>query len=190
MDDERTLVAQASRHNAQAFSQLYGRYVNKIHKYICFKVGSTVLAEDMTAQVFLNAWVAIGEYCDTNRPFSAWLYRIAHNLVVDYFRRHHETVSLEDYAYPVEDRGNVEELVEKGLNDEMIRNVISRLTVDQQQVLTYRFLHGYSTYDLADMMGKDPGAVRSLQHRGLRALERILNSNDVQMEDVKSAMIQ
>ncbi len=151
--------------------------MKSIFKYIYYKVGSSALAEDMTAQVFLKAWMAMKEYSYTNRPFTAWLYRIAHNLIVDYFRTYHETLSLEDCADPPERGDTVEEIAERHLNNEMLKRALARLTREQQQVLTFKFLLGYCTDDLAEIMGKDPAAVRALQHRGLQSLQRILKNN-------------
>ena len=93
---ERTLVLQATQYDQLAFAELYDHYVARIFKYIFYKVGRQDEAQDLTAQVFLKAWEAIGNYQWTDRPFAAWLYRIAHNLVVDHFRAYQAPVSLDD----------------------------------------------------------------------------------------------
>ena len=96
LDEERMLVLRAAKHDPEAFARLYDRFVDKIYKYIYYKVGAKSDAEDLTAQVFLKAWEAIGKYRVTERPFSAWLYRIAHNLVVDHFRTKRDAVPIEE----------------------------------------------------------------------------------------------
>lgn len=171
--DERMLVERAARRDRRAFAQLYDRFVDKIYKYIYYKVGSSAEAEDLTAQTFLKAWEAIGGYRWTERPFSAWLYRIAHNLVVDYFRTKRETASLEELP-SLEERGTtLEEVTEQHLTAEVLRRAIGHLTSDQQQVILLRFLEGYSTEQVAQLMGKQPGAVRTLQHRALVGLSAL-----------------
>lgn len=168
--EEKQLVERASARDRQAFAQLYDRFVDKIYKYIYYKVGSSSEAEDLTAQTFLKAWEAIGGYQWTERPFSAWLYRIAHNLVVDYFRTRRETTNLDDLP-SLEERGaSLEEVTELHLTAQVLQRAIRHLTADQQQVILLRFLEGYSTEQVAQLMGKQPGAVRTLQHRALVGL--------------------
>lgn len=170
--DERVLVEHAVRRDREAFSRLYDRFVDRIFKYVYYKVGSRAEAEDLTAQAFLKAWEAIGGYRWTERPFVAWLYRIAHNIVVDYFRVRRETTSLDSVAID-EHRQDLEQLTEQHLTAEVLHQAIMRLTHDQQQVIILRFLNGYNTDEVAKIMGKQPGAVRTLQHRALAALANI-----------------
>lgn len=173
-DDERTLATRAAGHDAEAFAQLYDRFVDKIYKYVYYKVGTTQQAEDLTAQVFLKAWEAFQGYRWTERPFSAWLYRIAHNLVVDHFRAHRDAVNIEGLDLGDEHAVDMEELANQHLNGEILRRAIAQLTEDQQEVIVLKFLEGYSTVQVAEVMDKDPGAIRALQHRALGALQRNL----------------
>ncbi len=173
MEDEKTLVARAAKHDAEAFARLYDRYVDKIYKYINYKAGRTN-AEDLTSQVFLKSWAAVGDYHVTQRPFSAWLFRIAHNLVVDYFRTQRDTISLDEYPIGSETSDDVEELAEHHLDSETLRQAMKRLTEDQQQVVILKFIVGYSTDEVAHLLNKHPAAVRALQHRALISLERIM----------------
>src|SRR5712692_6263403 len=108
-EGEKGLVRKAMGRDAAAFGQLYDDYAAKIYRYAYYKVGTRVQAEDLTAQVFLKAWEAIGGYRSTNRPFSAWLFRIAHNLIVDYFRTQRPALPLEEGANE-DDEVNLEDL--------------------------------------------------------------------------------
>lgn len=173
MEDEKTLVARAAKHDAEAFALLYDRYVDKIYKYINYKAGRTN-AEDLTSQVFLKSWVALGNYRMTQSPFSAWLFRIAHNLVVDYYRTQRETISLDEFPAADENAEDVEELAQHHLDNETIRQALKLLTEDQQQVILLKFIVGYSTDEVAQLLRKHPAAVRALQHRALISLERIM----------------
>ncbi len=173
VNDERALVQRAVRRDAEAFARLYDHFVDKIFKYIYYKVRTTSQAEELTSQVFLKAWESIGSYRWTERPFAAWLYRIAHNLVVDYFRTHHQAVSLEDLSI-TDDNADVDQAAVKHLDAEMVREAITKLTDEQQQVIILKFLEGYETEEIAQLLEKEPGAVRSLQHRALIALQKIV----------------
>lgn len=170
---ERELVLEATHHNHAAFACLYDRYVDKIYRYIYFKVGNQTDAEDMTAQVFMKAWQAIGNYQYTERPFAAWLYRIAHNLIVDGFRTRHETSSIDDMLEMEETGQTLEAIVEDRLTGETLRHALRHLTPDQRRVVVLRILEGYSTAEVAAIMGKAEGAVRTLQHRALLGLKNV-----------------
>ncbi len=181
VDEERMLVLRAAKHDPEAFARLYDRFVDKIYKYIYYKVGAKSDAEDLTAQVFLKAWEAIGRYRVTERPFSAWLYRIAHNLVVDHFRTKRDAVPIEEATRLEEKQADLDDLTEAHLTAETLQRAINRLTHDQQQVIILRFLEGYSTEQVAEIMGKGQGAVRTLQHRALAGLERVFRRGAEQL---------
>lgn len=169
-DREKALVQRAIKRDRVAFTQLYDRFVDKIYKYIYYKVGSKTDAEDLTGQVFLKAWEAIGRYRWTERPFAAWLYRIAHNLVVDHFRTRKDSSSLDEIVGLEHPGTDLDEIIQNHLTADVLRHALKRLTHDQQQVIILRFLEGYNTAEVAAMMGKQPGAVRTLQHRALAGL--------------------
>ncbi len=185
-DRERAVVEKAVRRDAAAFTQLYDNFVDGIFRYVLYKTGHRTEAEDITAQVFLNAWQAIDQYRWTDRPFAAWLYRIAHNLVVDHFRSSRPVVELDqDYAletasalqaaYVLEARGRpLDEIVAEHLTFGTLERMLQRLTPEQQQVIFLRFVEGYDTFETARIMGKTGGAVRTLQHRALKTLSRIM----------------
>ncbi|MCA1554001.1 MAG: sigma-70 family RNA polymerase sigma factor, partial [Chloroflexi bacterium] len=166
----------AMRQDRDAFTQLYDRNVDKIYKYLYYKLGNNSEAEDLTARVFLKAWEAIGQYRWTGRPFSAWLLRIAHNLSTDHFRARRDVVSFEVLPNAC-DNGNqdLDVLTDQCLTAEALRRALTHLTDDQQQVLVLRFLQGYNTDEIAHFMGKDTGAIRALQHRALSALRKDFN---------------
>jgi RNA polymerase sigma-70 factor (ECF subfamily) len=179
LDAERVLASKATRGDRDAYSALYERYVDKIYRYIYFKVGGREQSEDLTSQTFLKAWDAIGDYEWRNYPFGAWLFRIAHNLVVDYHRSRRDSVSLDDASPHLEARANTdpvrpERVLAQALAEGRVRKAIERLTDEQQQVLILRFYEGLSTTEVADLMGKRNGAVRGLQFRALSGLRDLL----------------
>jgi len=180
LDAERSLAARASLGDRAAYAELYERYVDKIYRYIRFKVADGALAEDLTSQAFLKAWGAIGDYEWRNHPFGAWLFRIAHNLVVDHHRAKRDTVTLDDASPQLEHKASRDEIrperiLSELITTERVRQAVARLTEEQQQVLVLRFFEGLSTGEVADLMGKRRGAIRGLQFRALSALRDLLH---------------
>ncbi len=181
---ERQLAERAAKRDRKAFGELYDLYVDKIYKYIYYKSGRTDEAEDLTAQVFLKAWEAIEHYRWEGYPFSTWLYRIAHNMMIDYYRTHRETFPL-DTARSKEGTADPVQAAERTFTSDQIREALHHLTHDQQRVIVLRFLEGYSTAEVAAMMDKDPDAIRALQHRALRALQPWL-AEEKQLQQLQS----
>ncbi len=173
--EEQVLVQRAMGHDPQAFACLYDRYVGKIYRYFAYRMTAKAQAEDLTALVFLKSWEAIGNYRWTGRPFAAWLYRIAHNVAVDYFRRWHESVSFDDTSF-AEPPVDVEDLTTREMAAQDLRDAIARLTPNQQQVIVLRFVEDLTTEQVAKIMRRSPGAVRTLQHRAIVKLGRILRA--------------
>jgi RNA polymerase sigma-70 factor (ECF subfamily) len=179
LDEERLLASRASQGDREAYGALYDRYLDKIYRYIYFKVGHRAEAEDLTSQTFLKAWDAIGDYEWRNHPFGAWLFRIAHNLVVDFHRSRKPSVELDNATPQLEweasrDDIRPERVLAEMLTTDRVRHAIGRLTEEQQQVLVLRFFEGLSTGEVAEIMGKRRGAIRGLQFRALSALREML----------------
>jgi RNA polymerase sigma-70 factor (ECF subfamily) len=179
LDAERLLASRASGGDRRAYAELYDLYLDKIYRYIYYKVGQRSDAEDLASQTFLKAWDAIGDYEWRNHPFGAWLFRIAHNLVVDYHRARRDHLTLDDATPQLEGKASQDELrPEKALAEliaaDRVRQAIGRLTEEQQQVLVLRFYEGLSTGETAQIMGKRRGAIRGLQFRALTALRDLL----------------
>ena len=180
LDAERQLAGKACGGDRQAFGALYERYVDRIYRYVYFKVGNRSQAEDLTSQTFLKAWDAIGDYEWRDHPFGAWLFRIAHNLIVDYHRSRREVFALDDATQQLEAKASrddirPEHVLAELISMERVRHAIGRLTEEQQQVLVLRFFEGLDTGEVAEMMGKRRGAIRGLQFRALSALRELLH---------------
>jgi RNA polymerase sigma-70 factor (ECF subfamily) len=170
LPNERQLVERAARHDPQAFGQLYELYFDKIYNYLYFKTMHNNEAEDLTALVFLKAWEAIGKYQWQGYPFSTWLYRIAHNQLVDHYRTRRDVLPLE--AAEHHDCGEDPfDAAERSTLLAQIRGSLTNLTHEQQRVVTLRYFEGYSIGEIAKLMNKAPDAVRAMQHRALRVLQ-------------------
>lgn len=173
---EEELLAEAVDFSEPALSELYDRYELKIYSYVYRRTNDQSLAEDLTAQVFLRMLEAIRNDRAWHSSFSGWLYRIAHNLVIDHYRRRDRQpqVALDDAPILPDLTENPVETAELRLDAEMLRAAIRRLTEDQAQVISLRFLEGYSFNEIAGMMEKTEGAVKALQHRAFATLRQYL----------------
>ena len=173
MQDEESLVRRAQRHDHEAFAQLYEEHFDKIYRYVTLRIGNEIEAEDMTQQVFLNALQSISSFKWKGIPFSAWLFRIAHNQVVDYFRsKKHATVPLDESLASNND--NPQLIAEQRLDIEQLLLASKHLTEAQREVISLRFAGELSIAQVAKAMGRSQGAVKALQHSAIVALRQAL----------------
>jgi RNA polymerase sigma-70 factor (ECF subfamily) len=171
---EDALVGAAIGGDARAFAALYDRHVDAVYRQVYFLVGSRADAEDLTQQVFLNAWRAIGRYQQTGAPFGAWLATIVHNTAVGHRRRSRPTAGLDDDQPAVARWGNPEASALAGHDQAAIRGALRQLKPDQQRVILMRFLEDIEYAAIAAALGKSEGNVRVIAHRGLVELRRLL----------------
>lgn len=174
MQDEQDLAQRAQRGDKEAFAQLYETHFDKIYRYVILRVGKRAEAEDMTQQVFVKAYEAISSFRWKGIPFSAWLFRIARNLVIDYIRKEKKrpTVSFEESLVASDSNPGLE--VEQRLDIEQVVSATRRLTEAQREVISLRFAGGLSVAEVAGVMGKTAGAVKALQHSAIVALRKVL----------------
>ena len=173
--DERQLVLQAQDGDAEAFGRIYDGYVERIYRFVFFRVDDQQTAEDITSQVFLKAWSNLNRFEFTRTPYIAWLYTIAHNTVIDHYRTRKVTTALEDVQLSQPDDAEaVENQIDLTVEMKTIKVAMQSLTDDQQQVLHLRFIEGMSNTEIAQQLGKREGAIRALQMRGLQALAKQL----------------
>jgi RNA polymerase sigma-70 factor, ECF subfamily len=179
--DDPRVVALVNRvvvsRDANAFGELYDRFVERVYRYLYFRTGSHPEAEDLTEQVFLKAWEAVGRYRWQGRPFVAWLYRLAHNSHIDHVRTQRPTTSLTNDERPLE-LASPQAAVElaRALDADLLSRALGELTVDQQQVIVMKFIDGLDNEQIAQSMDKREGAIRALQMRALSSLRRVLES--------------
>ncbi len=175
MQNEIELVQQACRGDKEAFTTLYENHFDRIYRYVVIKTGNRTEAEDMTQQVFIRAYEAIGSYKSQGVPFSAWLYRIAHNQIVDHIRKESRkpTVPL-DETLPIPGKSNPEHEVEVKIELEKVVHASKRLTQSQQEVISLRFGGGLSIAEVAQTMKKSEGAIKALQHSAIQAIRKNL----------------
>ncbi len=174
MQDEQGLIQRARQFDQEAFAQLYDRHFDRIYRYVALRIGNQMEAEDVTQQVFLKALRSISSYQWRDIPFSAWLYRIAHNQVVDYLRRKTRQPSMPlDERITVSD-SNPEKIAEHKLDVEQLMLATRQLTPAQQEVISLRFASELPIAQVAKIMGKSETAVKALQHSAIVALRKLL----------------
>jgi len=173
VQSEESLVRRAQNRDQEAFAQLYEEHFDKIYRYIALRIGNEAEAEDMTQQVFLNALQSISSFRWKGVPFSAWLFRIAHNQAVDHLRRKKRTAVPLDESVASND--NAPQLIaEQKLDIERLLLATQKLTDAQREVISLRFTSELSIAQVAKIMGKSQGAVKALQHSAIVALRRAL----------------
>ena len=173
---EEELLAAAMQYNEAALGELYDRYEAKIFSYIFRRTGDQPLAEDLTAQVFLRMLESIRDRKAWHSSFSGWLYRIAHNLVIDHYRRRdrQSAIDLEEAPPMASDLEDPVETAEMNIDAERLRAAIRRLTDEQAEVVSLRFLEGYSIAEVAEMTNRTEGAIKALQYRAVTTLRGLL----------------
>jgi RNA polymerase sigma-70 factor (ECF subfamily) len=172
-EHEQELIAKARQGDAAALSTIYNQYAQKIYVYFYHRLGDRQLAEDLTGDVF----VRVVEAADTSRfadtSLSGWLYRIAHNLLVDHLRKRREEAALPEQL-PLRSDEEPTAVTERKLAQDRLRQALEKLTEDQRQVIILRFGEGLTAREVAQVMGKQENAIWQLQHRALNNLRRAL----------------
>ena len=171
------LVRQAQQGHSEAFAGLYEAYYAKIYRYVMFKTGDSVEAEDLAEEVFLRMLESIGSFKWQGYPFTSWLFRIAHNLVIDFYRKkgRQKNTSLDDAMRVVgSDNVDMDKQIDIKLSIKEVNDVMGGLTQLQQEVLTLRFAGGLSVAETAEAMGKKENAVKALQHAAIKKLRTLL----------------
>jgi RNA polymerase sigma-70 factor (ECF subfamily) len=179
VQDNASLLERAKGYDPSALSEIYDRYCARIHNYIYRRVGNAHLAEDLTAEVFVRMLQAAQSDRFARTSLSAWLYRIAHNLVVDHFRTQSQG---QEQPWDERLRAAVDDptvALEAKLAQQGLRAALSHLTQEQQQVIVLRFGEGLTAPQIAEILDTSEGAVRALQHRALASLRRVIKRDYV-----------
>ncbi len=174
---ERLLIQAAKRGDSQAFSEIYNAYVDRIYHYVYARVSVKHVAEDLTGDVFVRVLEGLSGYEDRNTPILAWMYRIAHARVVDYYRLSRKSENHEDIdAIQVRVDDNVDESLISAYETQTVQEAILELSPDQQQVIMLRFVEGHNLEETAALLGKKVQAIKSLQYRAVQTLSKLLQT--------------
>jgi RNA polymerase sigma-70 factor (ECF subfamily) len=169
------LVERGQQGDREALEELYLLHFDRIYSYLHMSVGNRHDAEDLTTQVFVKMLESIGKFRWRSAPFSAWLFRIAHNLAMDHFRANKRWQPEEEVPEPDPGDGSAaEEEALEAIGRQSMLELIEKLSHEQQQVLTLKFVFNFSNAEAATILDKTEGAIKSLQHRALASLQRQL----------------
>jgi len=178
LDGEEQIVANAIQGRSSAFGRLYDHYQPKIYRFVLIKVGRREDAEDLTHQVFLSAWQSIKNYRHLGHPFSSWLYKIARNQIIDFYRTSKREQSLEEVSIERIEMVSppVAQLAaEHALEFGRIQNAIQKLKPYYQDVIIMRFVEELSLKEVAAVLGKSEGAIKLMQHRAVKVLRKLIS---------------
>jgi RNA polymerase sigma-70 factor, ECF subfamily len=182
--EEKEVLARASQGDREAFGGLYEQYVERIFNYVYYRTGNVHDAEDLTARVFYRALHHIQNYTDRGVPFSAWLYRIAHNLIANWHRdrSRHQEIPLDDTP-TLHYKGDAPEVaLMQGQDRDALLKLIRHLPAERQHLLILKFVEHMSNAEIGETMNRSEGAVKSLYHRTLLALRDELEGINLEGE--------
>jgi RNA polymerase sigma-70 factor (ECF subfamily) len=185
--DEAQLIEQAKT-DPEAFGRLYELYVEKIYNYIYYRLGNHHDAEDLTAKVFYRALNHIAHYNNKGAPFAAWLYRIAHNLVINWRRDHsrRQIVGLEDVELSGDKQESPQHAAERANESELLLAAMQQLPRERQELLVLKFVERMSNAEIGQVLGRSEGAIKSLYHRTLMSLKEILAEHENLVNEAKA----
>jgi RNA polymerase sigma-70 factor (ECF subfamily) len=177
--DESEILKNAIKGESSAFGLLYDKYQPPIYRFIYLKVSHREEAEDLTHQVFLSAWQNIGRFENQGLPISSWLYQIARNRVIDHYRTKKHVLDIEDApSEAVTQHERLDDQVEYQMEIEKVKKHLHKLPADYQDILIMRFVEELSNKEIADITGKNAGAIRVLQHRALKQLKKYIENDE------------
>jgi len=176
LEDEQKLVKKAKDGGVEAFGSLYDHYLPKIYRFVLLKVSHREEAEDLTHQSFLKAWENISQYNFKGYSFGAWLYRIARNITVDYYRKNRQETSLEGVSEVAIEGLSLGGTIDKKIEWEELIKSLKQLKEIEQEVLIMRFVEDLPLKEVAKVIDKSEGAVKLIQHRAINNLKEIVSN--------------
>lgn len=174
IQQEEELIRRAQAGDGDSFARLYQSYVQAIYRYLIVRLPTADLAEDMTADVFMRAINGLPRYSSRGLPFGAWLFRIARDRVADYYRLSARRVFSDLDDETESDLPDPDAVAEQTETSKQLIQALGQLTDEQRQVIQLRFMEDWSLDETARAMNKSVNAIKSLQHRALAALNRLL----------------
>ena len=183
-DWDESACIEAAKKDPEAFSEIYERYVDRIYNYIYHRVGNVHAAEDLTSRTFYRALAHLPDYEDRGLPFSAWLYRIAHNLMANFHRdRSRRPVIALDEILPKTSPDDHPERVTSNRDDvRILREVIQELDAVRQELLVLKYTTGLTNAEIGEALGRSEGAIKSLYHRTLLQLRKEMQKRGLKIE--------
>lgn len=168
------LVVKAQAGDQKSFGLIYDEMIDQIYRYVFFKTPSMEVAEDLTEDIFFKVWKNIKKYQKQKHPFSSWVFRIAHNEVVDFYRKNKEVIALNEIWQDEKTENKPETLVENAFIQKELHTALQTLPDSQSQVIVLKYINDLSNTEIAQTMNKSETAIRILLSRGLSKLKKVL----------------
>lgn len=170
--DLESLVKKAQKGDLEAFGKIYDNLVDSLYRYVFYKVDDKDEIEDILESLFLKVWQNLKKYKEQKGLyFKAWVFRIAHNLVIDYYRTYREHASLDPRFSDNSKESDPTVLTRQTLNNEFLKEAMEKLKKKHQQIIIYKFINDFSNKEIAQILKKSEGSVRIMQFRALKALK-------------------
>lgn len=169
------LIHDARNGDREAFGKLYDTFLDAVYRFVYFRVGARVDAEDITEAVFVSIFEHIGDYKEQGVPFQAWLFRIARNKIIDHYRSHKPRVPLEEAGDVPDGNENVEHRVEITLTNEYILSCVRQLPASYQEIVILKYIEDKTNEEISMLLDKPLAHVRVLQSRALQKLRAIVD---------------
>ncbi len=172
--NEKKIIKKARKGDQEAFGQLYDKYISGIYRFVFFRINDKSETEDLTQQVFLKAWQNVSSFkIKKEAKFSSWLYRIAKNLIIDYYRTAKDHINIDDIKYDQQFAISykLEEKIDNLTKFKQVKKSLTILTEDEQDVIIMKFVEEFSNEEIAQALDKSRGAVRVTQHRALKKIK-------------------
>lgn len=168
------LLKKAQNGDREAFGFIFDEYSGRIYKFVYLRVGHKEISEDILADTFVKAWLKIAQI-NSHKALSSWLYQVAKNNIIDYYRVKKETVAIEDVESVLEDPYNAIDQANLSIEQRKIIELLEKLPSEQAQVIRYRFFEDLTNTEIAQLMDKNEGAIRVIQHRAIANLKELLS---------------
>lgn len=172
------LIKNSAEGDFEAFGELYTIYMTNIYRFVFYQVHDKMTAEDLTEEIFIKAWKAIGSYKGNCKAFLSWLYRIAHNYVVDYFHLARRKASLDSGV--IAGSADPIETVERNMMRENVSKMLSVLPARQKQVIILKFIEGFDNQEIEEITGHIQGSIRIMQMRALAKIRKSISKEEGQ----------
>jgi RNA polymerase sigma-70 factor, ECF subfamily len=178
------VIVKAKQGDQAAFAEIYNHYFKKIYQFVYYRIGHKEAAEDLCEEVFLKAYGKISTI-NSDASFVGWLYQIARNKVIDYYRDKKQVIALEEVENFLEYESNIVDLVNLDQQQKVLLELIKRLGPDQQTVLKLKFLEDLDNAEIAAILNKSEGSIRVIQHRAIQKLQEIIKQQNLQTIHIK-----
>lgn len=174
--DLQTLVRKAAKGDEIAFGQIYDLYFEKVYRFVFYRVNHREVAEDLVSETFIRAWNNLNEIEKTS-SFNGWLYQIARNAVIDYYRSRKSTINLTELENILEYEDNILDKTNLLFQQKSFLEALKKLSADQQLIIKLKFLDELENEEIAKILDKSEGAIRVIQHRAINELKRLINES-------------